>query len=388
VRILHLTTFLQGGAGLAIAELACSQAALGHDVVVVTSKTGAPGYGNYPSHLATLARAGVPMIVVDSLFERDLPKNLDVVRVIQKTAGRSPFDVIHSHAATPSLIALILRGCRRGRPGILQTMHGWGVAKREADERVDVAILNMVDRVIVPAESSAALLRGLGVTGGSIGVVPYGVRDEPPAAVSAPDSLLTELHGWRADGGLVFCCVGTIGPRKNQRVLVDALGLLEERDRVKCVFVGDGDAEGLWDHALATRIEGAVRIAGYRDDARPFLQAADALVLPSLSEGQPLSILEAWRDRLPVIVSDIPELAELVDDGVTGFLFNPRDPRALASAMLAAGRLTPAVRLAFAARTRQRFEKRFTAAGMVAGYMNEYAAVAGADSRMPSCSCA
>jgi glycosyltransferase involved in cell wall biosynthesis len=195
---------------------------------------------------------------------------------------------------------------------------------------------------------------------------------------------VTELHRWRANGGLVFCCVGTIGTRKNQRILVDALRLLENRDRVKCVFVGDGDAEGLWAHTLAAGVEDAVRIAGYRDDTRPFLQAADALVLPSLSEGQPLSILEAWRDGLPVIVSDIPELAELVDEGVTGYLVNPRDARALARGMWTAGRLTPAARLALAARARRRFEERFTVAGMVAGYMIEYAAVADSDSRMPS----
>ena len=174
-------------------------------------------------------------------------------------------------------------------------------------------------------------------------MVPYGVRDEPPAAASAPDPLLTELHRWRANGGLVFCCVGTIGARKNQRILVDALRLLEDRDRVKCVFVGDGDAEGLWAHALAAGVEDAVRIAGYRDDTRPFLQAADALVLPSLSEGQPLSILEAWRDGLPVIVSDIPELAELVDDGVTGFLFELA-ARSRGLAIWADGRLTLSAR--------------------------------------------
>ena len=39
MRVLHLTTFLQGGAGLAIAELAASQARLGHEVAVVTSET-------------------------------------------------------------------------------------------------------------------------------------------------------------------------------------------------------------------------------------------------------------------------------------------------------------------------------------------------------------
>jgi glycosyltransferase involved in cell wall biosynthesis len=383
VRILHLTTFLQGGAGLAIADLATAQAAMGHDVAVVTSDTGAPGYGNYPSHLDTLARAAVPVLIVDSLFKRDLPQNLEAVRMVNGIAGTAGFDVMHTHAATPSLVALLAAGRSRHRVPILQTMHGWGIAKSAADERSDVAVLNQVDRVIVPAESSAALLRRLGVSA-PIGVVSYGVRDEPIAPACVGDDLLDEMQRWRAGHGTVFCCLGTIGPRKNQQLVVDALRLMEDRGRVLCVFVGDGDADGLRRHAAAAGVESSVRVAGYRSDARCFLAAADALVLPSLSEGQPLSILEAWRDGLPAIVSDIPELAELVDDGVSGFLFDPRCPRTLASALWAASHLSPPARLQCAARVRRRYETQFTAAAMVAGYMNEYAAASGAAASVPA----
>lgn len=378
MRILHLATFLQGGAGLAIAELAIEQARLGHDVFVVTSATGAPGYGNYPTHLDALARAGVPVVAVDSLFKRDLSQNLEALRAVDALVDADPFDLIHTHAAIPSLIAMLIAGRHDPRTPIVQTMHGWGITKNASDTETDVAAMNLVDRVIVPAETSAKLLRRLGVMRAPIGVVPYGVRDEPPAHTPAADDLVGELRRWRADGGTVLCCLGTIGARKNQGLIVDALPLLENRDRLLCVFVGDGDGDGLRDRAVAAGVDASVRFAGYRDDPRPFLGAADALVLPSLSEGQPLSILEAWREGLPVIVSDIPELAELVDDGVTGFLFDPHSPRALASAIWAAGRLTPAARARLAARVRRAYESRFTVAGMVAGYMHEYAAAGAA----------
>src|SRR5215510_12876913 len=47
MKILHLATFLQGGAGRVIADLAAAQRAAGNDVTVVASRTGAPGFGNY-----------------------------------------------------------------------------------------------------------------------------------------------------------------------------------------------------------------------------------------------------------------------------------------------------------------------------------------------------
>ena len=54
MRILHLTTFLQGGAGRIIVELAREQQRQGHEVMVVASRRGAPGYGNYQEYLQTL----------------------------------------------------------------------------------------------------------------------------------------------------------------------------------------------------------------------------------------------------------------------------------------------------------------------------------------------
>ncbi|MEZ5284166.1 MAG: glycosyltransferase [Vicinamibacterales bacterium] len=63
-------------------------------------------------------------------------------------------------------------------------------------------------------------------------------------------------------------------------------------------------------------------------------------MLPSRSEGQPLAVLEAFCDGVPVIASRIPELDELTDSGATGWLFDPGDATALAT-MLSAAAHTP-----------------------------------------------
>ena len=65
MRILHLATFLQGGAGRVIVDLALQQHAAGDDITVVTSNTGAPGYGNYPAYVSELAGAGVRLQQVE-----------------------------------------------------------------------------------------------------------------------------------------------------------------------------------------------------------------------------------------------------------------------------------------------------------------------------------
>ena len=73
--IVHITTFLQGGAGRTVTDLACAQRARGHRVVVAASATAEPGFESYSEYLATLAAAGIEVVLADSSFKRDLALN-------------------------------------------------------------------------------------------------------------------------------------------------------------------------------------------------------------------------------------------------------------------------------------------------------------------------
>lgn len=371
MRILHLTTLLQGGAGRAIADLACAQQRAGHWVDVVTSATAPEGYGNYPAYLDQLRDAGVDLHLVDSMFSRELAANLHVVQHILDCDLLSGTTVVHAHAATPALVALMARGASGRRVPVVETMHGWGLKKSPAQQRADVAIMNIIERLVVPASSSADVLRDAGVSRADIAVVAYGVGDDVPATPVADVRRLIE--GLRQQQRTVFCCVGTIGERKNQSAIVDAIAQMDNPSRVACLFVGDGDAAGLLAHATALGVGHAVHVLGYRSDAPAIASAADWFILPSRSEGQPLSIIEAYRDGVPVMASRIPELAELVHDEETGLLFDQESPADLARRMQDAVAMPPATRDAQRERARRRFDTTFTLQAMVRGYATEYA---------------
>ena len=263
MKILHLATFLQGGAGRVIVDLVAEQRRAGHDVAVITSRTGAPGYGHYGEYLETLRRISVPIQLVDSLFTRETGANLAVVRALDATypAGTEPA-ILHAHAAVPSLIALTFAGARRRPMAILQTMHGWGMQKTAAQAAADVTVMNLVDRVGVPSRHAADQLAGLGVASRRITVVPYGVGTLHASRDMRDDDALVEIARARRGGAFVIACVGTIGARKNQRLLVDALALVPKDVAIHAVFVGDGDAEGLREVAAAAGIEHRVQVLG------------------------------------------------------------------------------------------------------------------------------
>ena len=82
------------------------------------------------------------------------------------------------------------------------------------------------------------------------------------------------------------------------------------------------------------RAEGAVDYLGSTHDVRPFLSAAHVCVLPSYGEGTPRSVLEAMAMGRAVLVTDVPGCRETVEPGVNGLMVPPRDPEALARAMI------------------------------------------------------
>ena len=375
MRIVLRATFLQGGAGRIITDLALDQHRAGHDVRVVTSGSGVPGYGNYQAYLDELSTGGVPVRLVDSMFERRHAPNLAVVRAVDEwyAHGAEPH-VIHAHAAVPSFVALLFAGARRVPMAVIQTMHGWGLVKTGDQVASDVAVLNLVDRVVVPSAHAAGMLASLGVAASRISLVPYGVR----ADIGEPDErdidTMQEMGRARRQGALVVACVGTIGARKNQALLVAALERMRETP-VYAVFVGDGEDRDLRAAIDAADVADRVRVHGYSRAARRIATAADVLVLPSRSEGQPIAVLEAFCDGTLVVVSDIPELAELVADGATGFQFRGESADALAEVLEAVASLPPSTRRVIRERARARYATQFTIPVMAAAYQSIYGAL-------------
>ena len=100
------------------------------------------------------------------------------------------------------------------------------------------------------------------------------------------------------------------------------------------MIVGEGpDRPRLEEEIEALGLSGRVRLAGERRDVPELLAAADVFVLPSASEGLPVSVLEAMAAGLPVIASRVGGVPEQVSDGETGLLVEPGDPSDLTAAL-------------------------------------------------------
>lgn len=111
---------------------------------------------------------------------------------------------------------------------------------------------------------------------------------------------------------------------------------------------------------------GVVKYHGYQSDMKHFYAMAGCVVLPSYHEGMSNVLLEAAASGRPLITSDIPGCREAVEPGVSGYLCPARDADALYAAMRRFLELPPAQRAAMGCRGRERMERQFGKATVVA----------------------
>jgi glycosyltransferase involved in cell wall biosynthesis len=306
-----------GGAELMMLDLASELRSRGHAVLPVNLANGTGWLG------ARFEAAGFQ----PATFAIRSAVDLGAVRSLTSILRDFRADVVHSHEFTMAIYGAAAAP-RAGARHVI-TMHGglyyasaWRrrVALRWAAQRSDAL-------VGVSVATAAALERILGAGRRAV-VVPNGI----PQRSGVRDRVRRELS--IPANELLIVAVGNLYPVKGHAVLLDALAMLGDRAGWHLAIAGRGEEEGrLRAQSAAAGIDERVHILGFRDDIPDILAAGDIFAMPSLSEGLPLALVEAMSFGLPVVVTRVGGVPEVVTDDVEALLVPPSDAGALASAL-------------------------------------------------------
>jgi poly(glycerol-phosphate) alpha-glucosyltransferase len=298
-------------------------------------------------------------------------------------------DVLHTHGLWTSQSLRSLAWARStGRPYLVST-HGmldaWALRRAAGAKRVARWLFE--DRHLRNAAclhalcaSEADAIRSQGYRGAVCEIPP--AVELPPADAPEPPRWATSLEA----GSAVLLYLGRLHPKKG---LAGLIGLWAEARRASpgpcerwvLVVAGwdqldhRGELEAL---ARARGVERSVRFVGpaFGAERAATYRAAQAFVLPSLSEGVPLTVLEAWSHGLPVLMTDACHLPEGFAEGAA-LRLRSADSHGLLS-MLGA---SDAERAGIGARGRRLVERRFTWAVVAAQFLAVYAWLAGGGPR-------
>jgi glycosyltransferase involved in cell wall biosynthesis len=360
VRILFLTySYLPnvGGVERSVHNLARDLVARGHDVVVATHDGWAVPWRRRPDDVPPTLRLHVPNQTSASpavAVFRAVMNRLNLA-VLLRLCRRRGVEAVHAHHLSLDTVYAARLADRLGLPMIL-TLRGGEIEEwMEAPGRraYVVAQLARADRVTAVSASLLAQATAL--------VPSVAARGSVVPNPADPSRLLAAMGPPAPPPARPYIAfAGRLEAMKDVACLVDAYHALAARDLAfpaDLVVAGDGRLAGVL-RARARDGAGAdrIRFAGalpYPDTLR-LVAGARALVLPSrASEGCPNVVLEAMALGTPVVVSDLPSLAELVTDGTDGAVFPVGDAAALADRLRAVvGDDALRARLAGAARAR------------------------------------
>lgn len=158
--------------------------------------------------------------------------------------------------------------------------------------------------------------------------------------ISIPNILELPAEAWiqkqkdNVDEKLIVC-VGRFAPEKGHRYLIEALGLLNQKDvKWRCTFLGQGELESeLRALSAEHNLSDKVVFPGFCEDVYSELLKSDVFVLPSLHEGSPNALIEAMGIGMPCIASDVGGIRDLIENENNGICVPAQDSEALASAL-------------------------------------------------------
>lgn len=308
--------------------------------------------------------AEIPVATLPMHSEYDVVAWIRMAKLLRRERAR----LLHAHDAHGVTLAAFAARLAGGIP-------------RLCTRRVDFPIRSPwkyrwgMDRVICISKAILTICREAGIEEEKLIVVPSGIDLARIQHCEIDREVVRrEFVDESKKHRLIVLHVGSLTDHKGQRYLLEAWPLVAARlPQAFLLIVGEGELGGeLRRQAnLLALDEDMVRFTGFRNDVPALLRAADLFVMPSHLEGLCTSVMDAMAAGLAVVATTAGGLPELIEHERTGLLVPPRDPEALASAILdLLSDRKKRARLAKAAKTEA--ERRFPLDAMVEGTLAVY----------------
>jgi glycosyltransferase involved in cell wall biosynthesis len=336
--------------------------AIGHRAALVAHPNG---------QLLTRAAEGLELIPIAARTEVDLTAAWRLGRVLKRLEP----DIVHAHdahATAMASLALSLAGSTTKAPAL--------VVSRRVDFHLRGNSFSrwkhrQVDCFIAASEAIRQMLVSDGVSPERTLTIHEGIDIEHVMAAPGVDVHATFFLPHRAP---LVGNVAALVPHKGQRHLIEAAHLVvQEIPDARFVILGEGELrEHLERQVRDYHLEKHVLLPGFRTDVLGCMKGFDLFVMSSVTEGLGTSLLDAMACSRAIVATRAGGIPEIVEDGVTGVLVDPRDHKSMAREIVGLLR-DESLRTRMGEAGRVRVGELFTVERMVAETAAAYERVAG-----------
>ena len=253
---------------------------------------------------------------------------------IMRFVNENRIGLVHSHGYKPNIFFAILP--YRNFP-VISTAHGWlkegSDIKGKVYEFLDSKALKRLDCVVGVSEAVKKELVKRGVSDKKIVIIYNGIKTEHFQNRVSILRIRSEYLLNQDD--FVIGTVGRLSKEKGHAYFIQAgLLLVKEIKNIKLIIAGDGPLKKDLE-ILVEKLElsNHVKLVGYVKNIEKFLPLIDVFVLPSLTEGLPISLLEAMAIGKPIIASNVGGVGEVIQNDFNGIMIPPMDSKAIANSI-------------------------------------------------------
>lgn len=266
----------------------------------------------------------------DIAFEKKMLsfRNIKCRSAIKKILKREKFDVLILNTTLAAFnIRFVLP--RKNRPRVINIVHGYMFGKNAVGLKDKIFLFcekilrNKTDAIIVMNSEDKEITKKHKLCIGDVRFV-WGMGATVYPESLPPEQVYKHMH---SEGKYVITFVGELYKAKNQRMLICALPEIKMTiPNAVLWLIGEGVAHAeLSALAESLSVSDSVFFTGRRGNPCDFIRASHLYVSASLKEGLPFNIIEALGCGKTVIATDVKGHRDIIEDGVSGFLFAPHD---------------------------------------------------------------
>ncbi len=283
------------------------------------------------------------------------PNYLGALKIL-KYAHQKKNHILHSHGYKGNILFGFLPQKIRKIP-MISTLHGWTSTNRfnklHLYEWLDRKSLKHIDTIVLVSSAMKLSPKLQGLTGINFHIVQNGIPVSENKANDSSNQPFNKAKGQLTqtpqstryaldkriidfcEKGLIIGSIGRLSAEKGFNNLIEAcLRLKNEGINVKLIIIGEGDERrNLETLAQKKNVRDFVFMPGYKEKAWQYLDYFNVYVTSSLSEGLPITILEAMQAGVPVVATKVGGIPEVLDHGNAGLLVEPQDSDSLAASI-------------------------------------------------------
>lgn len=328
LRIVHVVTrLLRAGSEENVITTCLGQTDQGHQVTLVHGHDYDPSYGARLAGLEGLECVGSLVNPINPVA--DLRATYEMTRLFRAIRP----DIVHTHQSKAGVVGRIAARLA----GVPHIVHGVHIAPFVNVGRVERTIYVTLERMMAHITHAFISVSG-------------GMRD---AYLDAGIGTSTDHHvvysgmpldafigavppnNWRTLAGVgegapkppILLMLAALEPRKRHRELIEVFRPVMERfPEVRLLFAGEGPERASIEAAIAqARLQKNIRLIGFHSEPGQLVALADLCLLTSMREGLPRVVVQYIAGGKPAIVTHVPGIGEIVEDGVSGLITDPDD---------------------------------------------------------------